>query len=52
MSACKHFVISNSTFSWWCQYLSDNEKTIVIGPKKWNNNSENNSWVQDEWIKI
>lgn len=52
MSACKHFVISNSTFSWWCQYLSNNDEKIVIGPKKWNNNSENNSWVQDEWIKI
>lgn len=52
MSTCKHFVISNSTFSWWCQYLSDYQDKIVIGPKKWNNNSENNSWVQDEWIKI
>lgn len=35
MSMCKHFVISNSSFSWWAQYLSRNDKKVVIAPNKW-----------------
>lgn len=29
MSACKHFVLSNSSFSWWAQYLSNEKKKIL-----------------------
>lgn len=35
MSACKHFVISNSSFSWWAQHLSNNHNKIVYAPSKW-----------------
>lgn len=37
MVECKHFIIPNSTFGWWIQYLAVNENKIVIGPDKWNN---------------
>lgn len=35
MATCKHFVISNSTFSWWASQLSTYTNKIIIAPKIW-----------------
>lgn len=53
MYSCKHFIISNSTFSWWAQYLSRYEDKIVIAPDRWSNIPEENSFLlSDSFIKI
>lgn len=52
MSMCKHFIISNSTFSWWAQYLCTNEGKIVISPSRWFNNDYKSPLICDEFIRI
>lgn len=52
MYSCKHFIISNSTFSYWAQYLSRNDEKIVIAPKKWLNYGYYEDIYEDDWIKI
>lgn len=32
MRACSHFVVANSTYSWWAAWLSLNQDKIVIAP--------------------
>lgn len=43
MKACNHFVMSNSTLSWWAQYLCENERKIVVAPSKWLNTGYDNA---------
>ena len=53
MMHCKNFIISNSTFSWWGAYLSQNENKTVLVPQRWNLNIENDESIYlSDWIKV
>lgn len=52
MYSCKHFIISNSSFSWWAQYLSRNDSKIVVSPVRWYNNTYESGLIQSTFVKI
>lgn len=52
MYSCKHFIISNSTFSWWGQYLAESKNKIVVAPSIWNRFEDTSDLYQDNWVII
>lgn len=39
MTACDHFVVANSTFSWWPAMLAPGKDKVVIAPDPWFRNA-------------
>lgn len=52
MSHCKHFIISNSTFSWWAQHLSQYSEKKVIAPSIWRKDGRKVDIYEDNWVTI
>jgi len=53
MAQCKHFIIANSTFSWWGAWLSSNENKIVFAPRRWfaSGDLDTRDLLPDGWIR-
>lgn len=52
MYSCKHFVISNSTFSWWAQHLGRDSGKIVVAPSVWRNDRKKNDIWENNWTYL
>lgn len=53
MTACKHFIIPNSTFSWWAAWLSTaSAEKVVVAPRKWTQRDTGFYPVPDDWLTI
>ena len=50
MSQCRHYVLANSTFSWWGAWLGRKQESIVVTPvmHEWNQRAR----IPDEWHAI
>ena len=56
MSQCQHFIIADSTFSWWGAWLSKNNNKIIIAPSYINYSTER-AWgfaglLPKDWILL
>lgn len=54
MSQCKHFIIANSTYSWWGAWLAKYNHKIVIAPRLNKNypHWRDSKLLPKKWIKI
>jgi hypothetical protein len=54
MAACSHFVIGNSSLSWWGAWLSPHGDKKVVAPYRWFANTAMNTkdLCPGNWVRL
>ncbi len=52
MSLCKHFVIANSSYSWWAAYFGESRGGLIFCPKEWVTIDATPSPCPPRWIQV
>lgn len=54
MSACRRFIIANSSLSWWGAWLSDSTDKVVVAPRQWfaDSSRDTSDLIPAEWVRI
>ena len=54
MSRCRHFILANSSFSWWGAWLNPSREKIVVAPSRWFNAGppDTRDLVPQTWVRL
>ncbi len=54
MTICRHFIMANSSFSWWAAWIGSNDDNIVIAPMNWfrDDHVASENITPSRWIRL
>ncbi len=54
MMQCRHFIIANSSYSWWAAWLAPNPQKVVVAPAQWfcDERYDATDIVPEEWLRL